>query len=378
MATRRSFIAEGWIALHAAILESGGEVDYFQEGPSRRTSYIDSDVYRALAAPLLELSGIDPESLGRRSSTVKAALWRWIRKTAIADAYPLWKHLIGLRSRIALVAAVADAGLGRHLHDAPKYSPGNPASVARYGHWLVCTAARRGNNPILAILYGLALIGATWGTHLRCGFCGICFRRARPGGVFCDFHAQRGVTSSDRSAAFLRYRKGRLVKKLAETRGLSDHFRPYWAEVLISQRLALPSILFPHKSASERDWDWLNIALSMSPQVVQRIGTRPFSSLSYTDFVSLLVERIDPYEWHSSACPLKILNAEIWFALEEEVAPGKRGKGRKTAALVRTACRLATSGVRNGDIATRLSVAPSTVSRWLKRYPEFAEACRLR
>ena len=91
-----------------------------------------------------------------------------------------------------------------------------------------------------------------------------------------------------------------------------------------------------------------------------------------------LTEQIDPYEWSYEAWPLKIRQAEIWFALEEEVSPGKRGRGQKTNGLVQKAVHLATSGVQNGEIATALGVAPSTVSRWLKRYPEFEAACSLR
>lgn len=381
LATRRNFIAEGWAALHQAVLDSGGEVDYCPEDPEERwRSYVDSDGYGGLVAPLLKFSGIDPELLGSRSSTVKAAIWRWIRRAAVADAYPLWKRLIGLRSRAALMAAFADAMMGEPPPGAPKYSPRNPASVVRYGDWLIFNESFRSDVPIVPILWGLALIGCVWGAHLRCGYCNICFRRSRPGGDFCDSHGQRGVTDLDRSAAYMRYRQGRLAKELAETRGLTEKLRPHSIEKLISQRLVLPNVLFQRRPADgwDEERNWLVMALKSSPRVMQCIGGPRLSELPYEDLMGLLVECIDPYEWDYGAWPGKIFKAEIWFALEEEVARGKRGRGHKTNELVQEACHLATSGIRNGDIAARLSVAPSTVSRWLKRYPEFAKVCGLR
>ena len=39
-------------------------------------------------------------------------------------------------------------------------------------------------------------------------------------------------------------------------------------------------------------------------------------------------EKIDPYRWDLMLWGLAVLQAKVWFALEEELPPGKRGYGK--------------------------------------------------
>ena len=80
--------------------------------------------------------------------------------------------------------------------------------------------------------------------------------------------------------------------------------------------------------------------------------------------------KLDPYEWWDDAWGLKIRAAEIWMELELEVAPGKRGNSNKTSARILEAQRLAKAGFGKGEIAAKLAVTPSAISKWLKRKPE--------
>lgn len=66
VAARRTFIAEGWAALHRAALDAGAEVDYWPpDYPElKNRSYIDGEQYAGLLAPLIELAGIDTLTLG--------------------------------------------------------------------------------------------------------------------------------------------------------------------------------------------------------------------------------------------------------------------------------------------------------------------------
>jgi hypothetical protein len=94
--------------------------------------------------------------------------------------------------------------------------------------------------------------------------------------------------------------------------------------------------------------------------------------MAYEEIVAHLRSHIDPNEWSDEIWGLCVSKAEIWLALEEEASPGQRGRGRKTSRLVEKATLLASNGSRKGEIASRLKVSASTISRWLKRYPEFA------
>ncbi len=211
MAARRTFIAEGWAALHQAALGAGAEFDYWPpDYPElKNRSYIDGEQYAGLLAPLIELAGIDTVQLGERSSAVKKAVWRWIKRTAMTNAPALWKDLGGIKRRVALMSAFTDFRIGRRLKDNPGYVAHDPVTVVRFAFWLATEGKVSGEHPVVPMLWGLALIGAVWGEHLQCGHCKLCFRRSRPGEPFCDFHTQSGTTPENRSAAYRRYRRGR-------------------------------------------------------------------------------------------------------------------------------------------------------------------------
>ncbi len=371
---RRNFIAEGWNALHQAALDAGAEVDYYPPDHPEVDirDYIDPAGYEALVGSLVQLSGTDLSKLGLRASTTKASIWRWVRKTAAKDAANEWKFLSGVRRRASLMGAFSDYLIEERLAGAPKF-PTNPVLVARYGYWLIRERALQDEKPILPIVWGLALIGATWQDYLRIGYCKFCFRRSRPGAMFCDWHSQGGVNEKNRSIAYLRYRRGRRARDLAVERGLGEKLWPSAMARQMAEKLALPDVLFQMKPTSHVNDEYLMLAMALaaSPHVVEALGGPTCLDLPYDDLLSLLMARIDPYEWEYTVWPQKIYQAEIWLGLEEEALPGKRGKGIRTQELVKRAINMAKEGRKNHEIAVSLGVAQSTVSRWLKRYPEF-------
>lgn len=377
---RRSFIAEGWKALHQAALDAGAEVDYYPPDHAEVVvrDHIDPAGYEALVGPLAQLSGTDISKLGQRASTVKASIWRWIRKVGASETTEKWILLSGIRSRISLMSEFSGYLAKERLSGAPKF-PTNPVSAARYGYWLIREGASQNEKPILPIIWGLALIGAAWHDYLRIGYCKFCFRRSRPGSVFCGFHSQGG-TEKNRSNAYIGYRRGRRARDLAVERGLGEKLWPSAMARQMAERLTLPDVLFQMRPISHVDDEhlMLTMALAASPLIVEKLGGPKCQKLSYDELLSLLMERIDSYEWEYSNWPQKIYQAEIWFALEEEASPGKRGSSLRTKEMVDRAILLAASGAKNCDIANILGVAPSTISQWLKRYPQFKLACALR
>lgn len=375
-------MAEGWAALHQAALDAGAEVDYWPpDYPElRNRSYIDGEQYAALLQPLIELAGIDTTTLGERSAVVKAAVWRWITRLAKGHAPALWKYLGGLKSRQALMSAFADFKAGKRLAGNPGYVSRDPVTVVRFGFWLTTEGKVSGEHPIVPILWGLAIIGAVWGEHLRCGYCRLCFRRSRPSEPYCDFHTQSGATKENRSDAYIRYRRGCLAKALADKRGLESSLWDDRVAKHSNERLTLPNVLFPMTPADgwKSDREWLVLSLERAPRVVKQAKLSGFRHMPHEELVAHLRMYIDPNEWDDFAWGFRVLRAEIWLTLEGEVSPGKRGRGRRTSMLVQEAIRLACEGAANGEIAVRLGVSAPAVSRWIKRYPEFAAVCAVR
>lgn len=136
---RQSFVAEGWGLLHDAVLRVGAEVDYcpsdYPELGAR--SYISPEHYRTLVSPLIELSGVDIEALGRRASLVKYSIWRWMRTTARIESPQYWKLLLGSRNRTAVFVEFSEILGNKRFVGGPAYERNNPSTVVRYGHWLI-------------------------------------------------------------------------------------------------------------------------------------------------------------------------------------------------------------------------------------------------
>lgn len=62
-----------------------------------------------------------------------------------------------------------------------------------------------------------------------------------------------------------------------------------------------------------------------------------------------------------------VLQAEMWFALEEELSPGQRGHGLATQERITRAEALAKRGLNSRQIAHELGISSSTISKWIAR-----------
>lgn len=337
-------------------------------------SYVSPDLYLDLAAPLVELAGVDIEAFGSRADLIKRAIWRWIRKTARAHAKEYWELLLVSRNRTLVLAEFSEVFASGRFPKGPKYEPANPVSVVQYGHWLIREQAKSDPQPIIPVIWGLALICAMWRGKAGRGYCKFCYRHAYPGGRFCHFHRQGGIAHDERSKAYIRYRKGRLATALDEEQnGKSRSFVKSNIMDFGAGKQSLAEILFPTFSMDgwETEREELIGALRSAPRVLKEIGGELTLDLPYEGIVERLRQYIDPYKFDDFMWWATVWHAEQWFLLEAIVSPGKRGKGKKTQALVAKAVELKNDGYQNGAIATLLGVAPSTVSSWRRRYPEF-------
>ena len=378
---QKSFVAEGWALFHRAILRAGAEVDYFppDEPALRGRAYVSPDNYRELACPLIELAGVDIESVGNRAELIKRAVWRWIRTTAQVQAKEHWRVLMASRSRTNTLAALSKLLASGMFSGAPRHSQANPITIVRLGHWLVEDESKTNSCPIVPVIWGLALIGATWRKNPVRGICEFCYRHAYPGKRFCYFHRQGGPDGQDRSKAYIRYRKGRLAAALDEE--LNARNRAFAKSPMMDYEMrsqSLSSVLFPMVPLDrwDRERQELIEELRRAPRVLETIGGEKCLDLPYETIVEKLRLHIDPCKFDDFLWWASVWRAEEWYALENKVSPGLRGRGRASQAKVRKAIALAQNGATNGQIAQQLGVAPSTVSSWVKRYADFRKACQ--
>lgn len=367
--------------MHRAVLDRGAEVEYYPpDHPElKNLSYIDGGAYSALVGRVIDLAGVDIENLGCRSTLVSRAIWRWIERTAVREIPDLWQHLISVRSCTALLSELQDLIKGKRIQSSQLYVASDLASVVRFGYWLFREGKLSGSPIIGSVVWGLAVIGAAWGLQLRCRRCRICFRQSRPGEMHCDFHSQSAATPPSPSKKYQGYRYGRLAKALAlQDQNIAPLIFGSRLQEYVQERLALPEVLFPLKPLDD-DWcqerNALISSLESSPRVVLAAGIHRFHEMPYEILVERLRKEIDPHDWSTDLWEVKVLQAELWLRLEEEVRPSIRGLGRKTPDQLNRAIELARQGYSKKQIAAALCVTSSTVSHWIRRYPDFRDVC---
>ena len=96
-----------------------------------------------------------------------------------------------------------------------------------------------------------------------------------------------------------------------------------------------------------------------------------FINMEYGLLINHLRKVLDPYELSCGGWQLKIISAEIWFAAERKVSPDVRKNGKKAAARIAVAKKLAALGFTKSEIAHILKISSSTISKWIVRKSEF-------
>lgn len=369
--------------MHDAIMRAGAEVDYYpsEEPELKGRSYLSPGFYRDLSGPLSEFAGVDIEALGNRADLVKRAIWRWIWRTSRTEANGAWKTLLTLRNRVQILAGFSDLRAHMRFSGAPLYEPGDPASVVRFGYWLVTARSRTETSPIVPVLWGLALIGAGWRGKGTRGYCEFCYRHAHPGSRFCPLHRQVARGEETAAQAYVRYRKGRRAAALDSALNGAD--RSFAKSVIMDHetgRQSLATLLFPMIPLDgwARERKELIEALEMAPRVLKLIGGKRCFRFRYETLVARLRKHIDPCNYDDFMWWAVVWRAERWLTLEATPSARKRGKGKTTRGLVEIAIEMAMAGAANGQISSVLGVAPSSVSTWKKRYPEFKRSCDYR
>ena len=380
MSREPRFVRTGWEHLHQAVLEAGAEVniDHLDYPDFESGNYIYPDSYAAYIGPLIEKAQIDFETLGFSSFLVEKTIWKWLGRVAYQEYPDTWSKLLAVRTRTDLYLAFLEIKPKRRFPGCPDHAASDLISILRCGHWLVTECPKRKRNSIEPALWGLALIGAYWQRKAKAGYCKYCFRKARLGSTLCTFHWQGDKDPRARVQSAIQYRLARRVAELRHHEKCDDVISRLTGPTddYEAATTMLASILYPtwpaEGWASElRD---LKDALRQSPRTVNFLREPDLYKMEYEQLAALLRRRVDPFEFDDFAWPVKVIQAEIWFELEERIQKRVRGPGRKTAMLVSKAIQLAKDGMTGGEIAKHFQVAPATVSRWKERYPDFAKA----
>ncbi|UCV28159.1 helix-turn-helix domain-containing protein [Ferribacterium limneticum] len=367
---KTNWVLAGWNALHRATLDVGAEVSYERwEFPELRNRPIaDTGCYQALVQPLVHLLDQTLETPSMRAEPARILVWRKLRVLGRHRHPDLWRLLVE-------DGQVSDPVQEYHQMQQTVQSslativPMSPILAARHGYKLIWQTDHHHLEQLERLLWGLALIG--WSAHhwKQVATCELCFRFTRPGSRFCYEHTQSQTQGSERSAAYRRYRLGRKVHHLAEQRGKLEFLRGNLMLREARRRLALSDVIFEWEYEAHAVADELRTLhdmLSVAPCVLRKLDTGVLN-LDFETLTEILRETLDPYHWDPMHWGLTILQAELWFSLEEESAPGKRGHGLAAQVKIDQAKGLINQGVGRSQIARELGVSPSAVSKWIAR-----------
>lgn len=377
-----NFLHIGWKELHDSAMIFGAEVDYWPPAfpELKNRSYLDAELYASLLPRIVKYTQIDLERYDCRSDLIFKLAFRKIRKEAKnQDNLRWWNYLISEKSVNTLLNDFQKSSFNFHHSEAPVFSRIQIHTIAKYGMWLINLETGDPKQDSLAILWGLALIGATKYLWDKQGICEFCYRRTWPGRRFCEEHSQSQSDVTNRSKNYINYRTGRKAHQLVKDNQLVEKVQ---GDLILRQAIsatAMSDLLFPEfldEEVKTGEKDMILAALSQCPSVLASLQVQTGSpndeslSLEYDRLINHLRQTLDPYELSSRGWQLKIFTAEIWFAAERKVSPGVRKNGKKATERIAAAKKLAALGLTKSEIAHILKISPSTISKWIERNPE--------
>lgn len=377
-----NFLRIGWTELHNSAMIFGAEVDYWlPDYPELENGiYLDTRLYSNLLPRVVKDSHVDLEAYGCRSDLIFNMIFKRIRKNAKNhDNLRWWQYLTSEKSVNTLLNDFQKSSFNFHNAQAPVFSRIQIHTIAKYGMWLINHETEDPKQDSLAILWGLALIGVTKYLWDKQGICGFCYRRTWPGRRFCEGHSQSQSDTKNRSKNYMNYRTGKKAHELIKKHELTERVQ---GATMLKQAIsatAMCDLLYPEfldEEVKTDEKDMIFQALSQCPYVLARLKMQigcsydEFINLEYDHLINHLRQTLDPYELSCRGWQLKIFSAEIWFAAERKVSPGVRKNGKKATARIAATKKLAALGLTKSEIARKLKISPSTISKWIVRKPE--------
>ncbi len=214
------------------------------------------------------------------------------------------------------------------------------------------------------------LIGASrivWVLNQR--VCVFCFRLALSGSKYCGEHCLSKHVGGDSRSRQRKYELGKVVAQSfagsAQHEKLTDLLIGTAATSMAARRLLWRAPV-PNEEEVLRG---LRRQLERSPLLLSAIG-RDILDVKLLHLERELCKRLDPLCYRLGDWSARLRAAELWYRIASNVAPGVRGRGQGTEQLIQEALALARRGFGKSEVAGRLCIHPSTISKWLTRMPQ--------
>ena len=376
-----NLIKIGWWELHEATLLYGAEIDefslvYLDNDPSagqlkeRGSPLIDNAIYSSLLAPIVNYCKIDLSIARYSADQMRQQIWEKLgieARNKDIETSSSWDSL----SRADSIRYVFDDFKGRyHLPaDTPPLSSIQLRTVAQHAMWLLFDTYQNEKDRLQSILWGLALIGITKNLLKSQASCQFCFRKTWLGRKYCEVHSQSQSNDANRSYKYMRYRTGKKAHALAKERGLLELIQGPISIIAANNHLMMSDLLFQpalDEEAKSMEREMIIYSLEQSKRVVEltHLNDKDLINLSFDQLVEVLRDNLDCNEWWDEVWKTKILSAELWLLLEAEASPGARGCEAVTTRRIEQAKNLMAQGMNKVEIAKRLGITPSAISKW--------------
>lgn len=240
----------------------------------------------------------------------------------------------------------------------------SPQRLARAAYAVL--KARREDLHVEALdVDAVLLLGAVRAALVtRMQLCWFCFRWALPGNRYCLKHTLSGV---DASAAHAKQRRYAAAAEIAQAFKATPAARALDRRLNITQTTTGLAKVLLGAAIPNEETQLLRIKrkLSASPNLLTALG-KDVVHVAPVALQTELRRRLDPLEWRLGGWLPKIKAAEVWYSLQ----PGVRGRGRATRERMEQALRLARRGLSKSEVARKLELSPSAISKWLKRHQD--------
>ena len=201
--------------------------------------------------------------------------------------------------------------------------------------------------------------------------CDLCFRLAVPQRLRCEHHLMAMIVhGGEKERRSYISQSARAGKKIARRCGW-DRYRPIGGMFLNStEEPTVAEMLWGFPPAESKLLsDRINMALSLSP-IVRKKMPFGFQDLPLPARLAILRDTLDAREWISKVWPEKIFAAQEWISEFNIVAPGRaKGPSLVNQKRLQQVDVLLAAGVKKSEIAQRLGISPSHLSKILSRRP---------
>lgn len=241
----------------------------------------------------------------------------------------------------------------------------HPEKLVLRGYSLIRWSRSKRTLDLRHLIVCLAMVGLGSRFLFTGRRCGVCFRWSEPGLDRCRCHSQSKLNLDDsaRSRAARSHSARvarRVLRELDEKRDALS--------TATSGIFCVAGILWP--SQSDRAWDTrekLSSAISKAPAVSRQLPDE-FDALPYRVQLRLLRAAVDPNDWSAVFWYRKIEVAQRWAATEASAAPGRSGPSELNQKRLAVAFELLASGLSHSEVAIRLAVTRSHLSKLLGRH----------